>query len=149
MVLGVRCTPETQQVLSLHLIPHTSLYLNGGVEVREVFKEGLQPQYSIGVSLQTSTLEGDHLRRCLLKEVSTFEGVHVCRSPLKKAYLNGGVENGEVLEEEAVTLGIQPRVKSLRSPYTGMYPQTPVILHGDVSSDSGHPTRGCSPRVAV
>ena len=33
------------------------------------------------------------------------------------------------------SLGIQPRVKSLRSSYTGLYPQI-----------SGHPTRGCIPR---
>jgi hypothetical protein len=33
--------------------------------------------------------------------------------------------------------GIQPRVKSLRSSYTELYPE---ILHGVVS---GHPTRGC------
>ena len=32
-------------------------------------------------------------------------------------------------------LGIQPRVKSLWSSYKGLYPQTPVILHGVVSPD--------------
>ena len=51
---------------------------------------------------------------------------------------------GEV--RRAGSLGIQPRVKSLRSSYTGLYPQTgvtlhcgrevtPVILHGGVSPD--------------
>ena len=33
-----------------------------------------------------------------------------------------------------ISLGMQPRVKSLRSSYTGLYPQT-------VSSHSGHPSR--------
>ena len=48
------------------------------------------------------------------------------------------------LEEtrRAQALGMQPRVTSLRSSYTGLYPQT---LHGVVSPDF---TRGCIPRQA-
>ena len=39
------------------------------------------------------------------------------------------------------------RIPKLRSFYTELYPQTPVILHWIVSSDSGHPAWGRIPRL--
>ena len=46
--------------------------------------------------------------------------------------VNLGAKQGRLKKiGEAEGLGIQPRVKSLRSSYTGLYP--PIILHGVVS----------------
>ena len=52
----------------------------------------------------------------------------------KRCYREGGCGAVFVDSERHTTLGIQPRVKSLRSSYTGLYPQT-VILHGVVSPE--------------
>ena len=57
------------------------------------------------------------------------------QAPLRTRYLRS-LHTAEWSSPPSTSLGIQPRVKSLRSSYTEL---TPAILHG---VDSGHPTRG-------